>query len=253
MVLAKIYWRRANKNSLQLPKSDYVALTGLPLRSKRNALRSIYPIYWMSKRRNEMTDTTNCSDSQVDVDAVNLQPEITPSNLQINPPEAALASLLTPSAERVIIAGEDPAEFYALAKAAAEFWQPQNLIEQLLMLDFIYAEWELLRLRRLVPAAFRAGQPFAVAKLEGVEDNFSECSFRGGSEYYKAALANLAAKGQTEDVLDAQTMLMHAAAFESFDKRMAVLEARRDSAWEKVERRRYATKTISSSRPGERA
>jgi hypothetical protein len=60
-------------------------------------------------------------------------------------------------------------------------------------------------------------------------------------------LADLAAEGQTEDVLDAQTLLMHASAFESFDKRMAVLEVRRDGAWEKVERRRSATKTISSS------
>ena len=59
-------------------------------------------------------------------------------------------------------------------------------------------------------------------------------------------LADLAAQGQTQDVLDAQTLLMHASAFESFDKRMAVLEIRRDAAWEKVERRRAARKTISS-------
>jgi hypothetical protein len=39
---------------------------------------------------------------------------------------------------------------------------------------------------------------------------------------------------------------MQTAAFESFDKRAAVLEVRRDSAWDKVERRRSAAKTISS-------
>jgi hypothetical protein len=43
---------------------------------------------------------------------------------------------------------------------------------------------------------------------------------------------------------------MHSAAFESFDKRAAVLEIRRDSALEKVERRRSASKTISSDAIG---
>jgi hypothetical protein len=39
---------------------------------------------------------------------------------------------------------------------------------------------------------------------------------------------------------------MYTAAFESFDKRSAVLEVRRDNAWDKVERRRSAMKTITS-------
>jgi hypothetical protein len=91
-----------------------------------------------------------------------------------------------------------------------------------------------------------AGRPFAVSKLAGLpEYRFVDSAFVRGT--YKQALADLAAKGHTSDVLDGQTLLTHAAAFESFDKRMAVLEARRDAAWEKVERRRSATKTISNS------
>jgi hypothetical protein len=112
------------------------------------------------------------------------------------------------------------------------------------MSDFIHAEWELRRLRRLVPAAFVAGRPFTVSKLAGLrEERFIDSAFPSGK--YKQALSELAAKGHTVDVLDAQTLLMHTAAFESFDKRMTVLEVRRDGAWEKVDRRRSATKIIS--------
>lgn len=100
-------------------------------------------------------------------------------------------------------------------------------------------------MRRLVPAAFVAGRPFAVSKLSGLtEERFSDSAFPRG--VYKEALVDLAAKGHTYDVLDGQTLLMYTAAFESFDKRSAVLEIRRDSAWDKVERRRSAIKTISS-------
>jgi len=191
-----------------------------------------------------MTEPSNRANPPTNMEAVKLQPDLTPPNLQIGPAEAALA-LLIPSAARTLTDGEDAAEFNSLVKEVTEFWQPQDVIERMLMADFIHAQWELGRLRRMVPIAFRAGQPFAVAKLEGLDHNFCESSFPAGR--YRKTLADLAAKGQTEDVLDAQTLLMHASAFESFDKRMAVLEVRRDGAWEKVERRRSATKTISSS------
>ena len=96
-----------------------------------------------------------------------------------------------------------------------------------------------------MPAAFAANRPFAVSKLEGFpEDRFCDSAFPSGT--YTQELARLAAKGHTADVLDGLTLLMHTSAFESFDKRAAVLELRRDSAWEKVERRRSASKTISS-------
>ena len=191
-----------------------------------------------------MTEPTHRPNPPTNMEAVKLQPDLTPPNLQIGPAEAALA-LLIPSAARTLTDGEDAAEFNSLVKEVTEFWQPQDVIERMLMADFIHAQWELGRLRRMVPIAFRAGQPFAVAKLEGLDHNFCESSFPAGR--YRKTLADLAAKGQTEDVLDAQTLLMHASAFESFDKRMAVLEVRRDGAWEKVERRRSATKTISYS------
>jgi hypothetical protein len=191
-----------------------------------------------------MTDPTDAPNPSTNVEAVKLQPDMTPSNLQVDPAEAAVA-VLTPSAARAVTAGENAAEFAALVGAVTKFWQPKDVIERLLMADFIHAEWELRRLRRLVPAAFAAGRPFAVSKLAGFsEERFVDSAFPRGT--YKQALADLAAKGHTVDVLDAQTLLMHTAAFESFDKRMTVLEVRRDGAWEKVERRRSTTKTISS-------
>jgi hypothetical protein len=158
---------------------------------------------------------------------------------------AAALSVLKPNAARTVIAGEDPAEFEALAKTIAEFWQPQNFIEEILMTDFLNAQWELQRLRRLVPAAFGAGRPFAVSELDGYpEDRYCESPFPTGR--YQEALAGLLEKGLTSDNIDAHVLLSHAAAFESFDKRAALLEVRRDSAWDKLERRRGASlKTIS--------
>jgi hypothetical protein len=199
---------------------------------------------------NRMTYSTNCPNPPTNIEAVKQQPEITPGNSPIGPAEAAVA-VLTPNAARAVTAGENPAEFAALANAVSEFWQPKDVIERLLMADFIHAEWALRRLRRLIPAALAAGRPFVVSKLAGLpEHRFVDSAFV--RDTYKQALADLAAKGHTAQVLNAQTLLMHAAAFESFDKRAAVLEVRRDSAWEKVERRRAATKTISSNQHADR-
>ena len=147
-----------------------------------------------------MTEPSNRANPPTNMEAVKLQPDLTPPNLQIGPAEAALA-LLIPSAARTLTDGEDAAEFNSLVKEVTEFWQPQDVIERMLMADFIHAQWELGRLRRMVPIAFRAGQPFAVAKLEGLDHDFCESSFPAGR--YRKTLADLAAKGQTEDVLDA--------------------------------------------------
>src|SRR6266851_9453989 len=95
-----------------------------------------------------MTESTNRPNPPRDIDAVKLQPEISPINLQIDPAEAGI-SVLTPSAARAITPGENAAEFVALVKVVTKFWQPKDVFEQLLMADFVYAEWELRRLRRL--------------------------------------------------------------------------------------------------------
>ncbi len=193
-----------------------------------------------------MTEHTGNPNSSTDIEILKLQPEMTPID-RIHSIEA----ILTPNAARAVTSGEDEGEFIALVEAVCEFWQPKDVVERLLMTDFIHAEWELRRLRRLVPAAFAANRPFAVSKLEGfAEDRFCDSSFPSGAGTYQRALSVLAAKGHTLDVLDGQTPLMHTAAFESFDKRATVLEVRRDSAWDKVERRRSASKTILSDAIG---
>ena len=138
-----------------------------------------------------MTEPTNRPNPPANMEAVKLQPDPTPLSLQISPAEAALA-VLNPSAAQTLIDGEDAAEFNSLVKAVTEFWQPQDVIERMLMADFIHAQWELGRLRRMVPLAFRAGQPFAVAKLEGADRIFSESSFPTGR--YRKTLADLAAQ-----------------------------------------------------------
>lgn len=188
-----------------------------------------------------MTDTINNPSSSTEFEGSNLPPDTT-SIAPVDPAEAILA----PDAARAITAGEDEREFIALSEAVREFWQPSDMFEQIWMTDFIQAQWELRRLRRLVPAAFAASRPFVVNKLEGLpDDQFSDSSFSIG--IYEKTLARLEAKGHTTDALDAHTLLMHTAAFESFDKRATVLEMRRDKAWEKVERYRSVTKTICSA------
>lgn len=190
-----------------------------------------------------MTETAHASNSSADI-APKLPTHSNSAAVRTDATVAALA-VLKPNAERTVTAGENPAEFDALAKIVAAFWQPQDVIEHLLMTDYINAQWELQRLRRLIPAAFSAGRPFAVSELEGYEeDRFCDSSFPTGQ--YQKALARLAAEGHTPDVIDAHVLLRHATAFESFDKRAGVLEMRRDGAWEKLERRRSGMKTISS-------
>lgn len=187
-----------------------------------------------------MTESTSSPNSPTDIEVLKSQPEMTPID-QMHSTE----KILTPNAARAVTAGEDEGEFIALVEAVREFWQPKDVVERLLMADFIHAEWELRRLRRLVPAAIAAHRPFAVSKLDGFsEEGFSESPFPSGT--YTQALARLAAKGHTMDVLDGLTLLAHTSAFESFDKRASVLEVRRDNAWEKVERRRSASKTLLS-------
>jgi hypothetical protein len=194
----------------------------------------------------DMTEHTSNPNSSTDIEVIKLQPEMAPID-QIHSTEA----ILTPNAARAVTFGEDEGEFIALVEAVREFWQPKDVVERLLMTDFIHAEWELRRLRRLVPAAFAANRPFAVSKLEGfAEDRFCDSAFPTGTGTYQRALSDLAVKGHTLDVLDGLTLLMHTPAFESFDKRAAVLEVRRDSAWDKVERRRSASKTIASDAIG---
>ena len=187
-----------------------------------------------------MTETAYTSNSTDTTLPTHLNSEAVPTNATI----AALA-MLKPNAARTVTEGEDPAEFDALTKLVAEFWQPQDVIEHLLMTDYINAQWELQRLRRLVAVAFVAGRPFAVSELQGrPEDRFCDSAFPTGE--YESTLASLAAEGHTLDIIDAHVLLRHAAAFESFDKRAGVLEMRRDGAWEKFERRRSGMKTISS-------
>ena len=110
------------------------------------------------------------------MEAVTLQPDPTPPGLQIGPAEAL--AVFTPCAAYALTDSEDDAEFDSLVKAVADFGQ--DIIEQMLMADFIHAEWELGRLRRMVPRAYRAGRPFAVAKLEGRDHCFGESSFPTG-------------------------------------------------------------------------
>ena len=147
--------------------------------------------------------------------------------------------------ERYLVAGEDPKEFDRLVTYVFQHFQPRNYIEHVAMTDFIYAQWELNRLRRLAPAAFIAARPFVVSKLNGVpEDRFCDSSFVLGD--FDEDLNHLAAAGHNEDALNAQALLMFGSTFESFDKRAAVLEMRRDNAWDRLERWRTAQQTIDN-------
>lgn len=188
-----------------------------------------------------MRDQSKVMHSTKDLEIAKLRPEILAAR-----PLDAIESILLKNGADALIESEDADEFILLMEAVRDTFQPKDIFELLLMNDFVHAEWELRRLRRLVSAAFVANRPFAVSKFEGISaDRFCDSPFVTGT--YKQTLSDLAAKGQSIDNLDGLTLLMHTDAFESFDKRAAVLEMRRDTALDKFERRRSAAKTISPS------
>lgn len=148
---------------------------------------------------------------------------------------------------RLLLQDEDPENFDILARQAVSLFKPENYLEYLAMTDFIYAHWELCRLRRLAPAAFVAARPFVINKLYGIsEEQFSDGSFMSGG--FEQQTASLAARGHDEDALNAQALLMFSSTFESFDKRAALLEMRRDNAWEKVTRWRSNPLLVDSKK-----
>ena len=113
-------------------------------------------------------------------EAVKLQPDPTPLNLQIGPAEAALA-VLNPSAAQTLTDGEDAAEFNSLVKAVTEFWQPQDVIERMQMADFIHAHWELVPLTAngaVLP--FAPGSPLRSPSSEGRRSFFGDSAFPTG-------------------------------------------------------------------------
>ena len=98
----------------------------------------------LMQESNDVSDTTtNGPTSYLDTEAVKLQPETIPINRA-----QSTEAMLAPNAARAVLPGESAAEFDALVEAVREFWQPSDLVERLLMDDFIQAEWELRRLRR---------------------------------------------------------------------------------------------------------
>ena len=67
-----------------------------------------------------MIDPTDAPTPSTNLEAVKLQPDMTPRNPQICPAEAAVA-VLTPSAARAVTAGENAAKFCTLVEAVTEF------------------------------------------------------------------------------------------------------------------------------------
>ncbi|WP_139069966.1 hypothetical protein [Tardiphaga robiniae] len=149
-----------------------------------------------------------------------------------------------------LISGENPNDFNALKDKILDFLKPQNVIEEIYVSDFVQLEWEARRLRALSSAMYSAGRPFAVAKLLGFsEERFCDSPLPTGQ--YGQKIEELTRKGYDPKDFNAQTTMIFASTFESLDKRLAVVELRRDQALSKLEDRRAADlavlKTIDAS------
>ncbi|MGM5033789.1 hypothetical protein [Tardiphaga sp. 803_E3_N1_3] len=149
-----------------------------------------------------------------------------------------------------LISHENINDFNALKDKVLNYLKPQNIIEELYASDFVQLEWEARRLRAISSALYSAGRPFAVAKLLGFPDErFCDSPLPRGQ--YGEKIEELKRKGYDPEDLNAQTTMIFASIFESVDKRLAVVEMRRDQALSKLEDRRAADlavlKTIDAS------
>jgi len=154
-----------------------------------------------------------------------------------------------------LVAGENSEELNDLCKELLDFLKPRNVIERILISDFIHNEWELRRVRKFGSSAIPAARPWSVSRLNGHKDErFCDSPLPKGS--YKAGIAGLEAKGYPLEDIDAFSALSFASALESFDKRASSLELRRNAALAALEDRRaqsaLAERTIDATADEER-
>jgi hypothetical protein len=149
---------------------------------------------------------------------------------------------------RPLIAGEDSSQYDELLARVSAAVRPNDVIEEVLVRDFVYHDWEIARLRRTKCAWFAAGlQASLFAKLLSVpkmtEPKARDLAQRFVADDISAAKEvdkALGSVGLSIDAATANTMTARLHDFEAIERLLAAAEARRHAAVRELDRRRSA-------------
>jgi hypothetical protein len=150
-----------------------------------------------------------------------------------NLPDRLLADLM----QTRTLPGEDPELLKRFSAQVLGDVQPQDMIEQTLVGDFIHAAWEVLRLRRykdgLLQARARRGLVPILApvlKEEGMAELVADNWYSGAPGRVQDVVDFLSEVGLTMHAAMAQTLAMNLDTFERMDDLLERAEKRRAAA-----------------------
>jgi hypothetical protein len=158
--------------------------------------------------------------------------------------------------EPCVIEGEDLLFYLRLAGQVIVTVVPIDVVEEVLVSDYVNYAFDVLRLRRLKNNLLRSRAPAGLASaLSGlVSRDVAQELIRKWYAGDKAGLKNeLAAAGLTIDAVMAQTLAHSLDDLERMDRLLQVAERRRDAALRELERRRPLTARKAVSRVADAA
>jgi hypothetical protein len=147
-----------------------------------------------------------------------------------------------------LIAGEDISCYDALLARVFAAVRPKDVIEEMIVRDVAYHDWEMLRLRRIKSGLFASGLQTSLVAILLSSPKMRESKARdlarrfvaGDSSATKEVDKTLASVGLSIDAAMANTMTVRLQKFEAIERLMASAEARRHAAMRELERRRSA-------------
>jgi hypothetical protein len=147
-----------------------------------------------------------------------------------------------------LIAGEDNSLYDQLVARVFAAVRPKDVIEEMIVRDIAYHDWEMLRLRRMKSGLFASGlQTSLIAKLLSVpkmtESKARDLAGRfvaGDPSATKEVDKALASVGLSIDAVMANTLTVRLQDFEAIERLTASAETRRHAAVRELERRRSA-------------
>ena len=157
------------------------------------------------------------------------------------PTEPPLTNLMCPR----MMPGEDPADFERLAARVIAHVQPRGGVEELLVGDYLYESWQVLRLRRYKDIILRVhggdGIVTVVEPLVGGDKEAEEiaCDWYAGADGAAEKLnCVLASAGLTLDAAMAETLAANLELYHDIDGLLETAERRRSTALRELEHQR---------------
>jgi hypothetical protein len=147
-----------------------------------------------------------------------------------------------------LIAGEDSSRYDEFVTRLFAAVRPKDVIEEMIVRDVAYHDWEMLRLRRIKSGLFASGLQTSLVAILLSAPKITEAKARDLAQRYVARDASaakevdkiLASVGLSIDVAIANTMTVRLHDFEAIERLIASAEARRHAALRELERRRSA-------------